>query len=508
MKGVPWMTSDSSLNVLDEPIIGVELADGARSHVSLCAVLARCSRGDDIEFTALQAHQQHGWYAFLVQLAAVGCHRAGVVSAADYDEHEWRAMLLALTDGDAGPWSLVVDDWTRPALLQPPMLRERIADLERVVREADVLDVLVTSKNFDVKATRIAKPEAEHWLYALVSLQTMSGYTGPTYYGIARMNGGSATRVAIGRAPGLGWSRRFVRDVEAWLRERERLISQFEFSDEGAALLWLVPWDGAASLTRGELDPFFIEVCRRVRLQRADGVIVARYKGVEATRIEGFSGGATGDLWSAASADEIFTLSGRGFDYEIAQKLLLQADYRCAALTASPDADPWFIARGLARGQGKTEGYHERVIPIPRKVGLRLGVASERERLGQVSTSRVQIADVVRRSVLYPAVTRLLVGGREKQKARSEQAREWTQAFTAEVDRVFFDALFAAIDQAKEDAAAQWQHRLLTIAWSVLQRAIDAVPMAGATRWRAVCAAESTFAGCATKSFPGVRWGD
>jgi CRISPR system Cascade subunit CasA len=360
-----------------------------------------------------------------------------------------------------------------------------------------------------VKATRIAKPAAEHWLYALVTLQTMSGYTGPTYYGIARMNGGSATRVAIGRAPGLGWGRRFVRDVEAWLRERERLLSQFEFSDDGFALLWLVSWDGATSLAHNELDPFFIEVCRRVRLQRAAGAIVARYKGVEATRVEGFTGGATGDLWSAATADDIFTLSGRGFDYEIAQRLLLQADYRCAALTASSrDDDPWFIARGLARGQGKTEGYHERAIPIPRKVGLRLGVASERERLGQLSTSRVQIADSVRRSVLYPAVTRLLVGGREKQKARSDQAREWTQAFSAEVDRVFFDSLFAAIDQPKEEAAAQWQHRLLTIAWGVMQRAIDSVPMAGATRWRAVCAAESMFAACATKSFPGVRWGD
>lgn len=503
------MTSDVSLNVLEDPIIGVELADGSRARESLTAVLARCSRGEELEFTALQAHQQHGWYAFLVQVAAIACQRAGISGAADHDETQWRAMLLALTSGDTRPWSLVVDDWTQPALLQPPMARERFADLERVVSEADVLDVLVTSKNFDVKSTRIAAPTPEHWLYALVSLQTMSGYTGPTYYGIARMNGGSATRVAVGRAPGLGWGRRFVRDVEAWLRERGRLLDQFGFSDDGLALLWLVPWDGAVSISHEELDPFFVEVCRRVRLQRTERGIVARYKGVEETRVAGFEGGATGDLWSAASADGIFTLSGRGFDYEIAQRLLLQADYRCAALEATgTDEDPWFIARGLARGQGKTEGYHERAIPIPRQIAPRLGVASERERLAQLSTSRVQAADVVRRSVLYPAITRLLVGGREKQKARSDQAREWTQAFSAEVDRVFFDSLFAAIDQPKEEAAAQWQRRLLAIGWAVLQRAINSVPLAGATRWRAVTAAESMFAGCAAKNFPGVRWGD
>ena len=506
------MTNNTALNVLDKPIITIDRPSSARSLGSLCTVLAALSHGEAVEFAALQAHQQHGWYAFLVQLAAIALQRAGIDSAKDHDEQTWRAALLRLTDDRAEPWCLVVDDWTHPALLQPPMPRDRIGDLDKVIREPDALDVLITSKNFDVKGARVRAPCPEHWLFALVSLQTMSGYTGPTYYGVARMNGGSATRVGIGRAPSLAFGPRFTRDVSLWLRERPRLLDSFGYSEAGRALLWLDAWDGSGSITHDELDPFFIEVCRRVRLRQEGTSLVAQYRGVEATRVDGFDGGLTGDLWAAATSDGIFTVSGRGFDYEVAQQLLLQADYRCAALEANEQdgPSPWFIARGLARGQGKTEGYHERVIPIPRKVAPKLKEKDQRELIARLATGRVEIAKTVRRDVLYPALTRLLIGGRDpkKNKAKSDQAGEWTRAFNAEVDRIFFDELFAAVESAREEAAAQWQKRLLALAWDLLQRAINAVPLSASTRWRAICAAEATFGVCANKQFNGVQWRD
>jgi len=506
------MTNNTALNVLDEALITIDRPNNARAPASLCAVLAALSRREEIEFAALQAHQQHGWYAFLVQLAATALQRAGIDSAKDHDESMWRAALLGLTDDRVEPWCLVVDDWTQPALLQPPMPRDRVGDLDKVLREPDALDVLITSKNFDVKATRMRAPSPEHWLFALVSLQTMSGYAGSTCYGVSRMNGGYGTRVGIGRAPSLALGPRFTRDVSMWLRERPRLLDSFGYSDTGRALLWLASWDGSGSIAHAELDPFYIEVCRRVRLRRDGPSLVALYRGVKAPRVEGFDGGLTGDLWAAATDDRIFTVKGQGFDYEVAQQLLLQADYRCAALEAS-DQDgqsPWFIARGLARGQCKTEGYHERMIPIPKRVAPKLKEKDQREFIARLATVRVKNARTVRSDVLYPALTRLLIGGRDpkKNKAKSKQAGEWTRAFTAEVDRIFFDELFDAVEQPPEEAAAQWQKRLLSLAWELLQRAINAVPLSASTRWRAICAAESTFDACANKQFNGVQWRD
>ena len=64
--------------------------------------------------------------------------------------------------------------------------------------------MLITARNHDAKraANRHATPE--DWILALVSLQTMSGYSGNGKNGIARMNGGFASRPLVGLAPGRG----------------------------------------------------------------------------------------------------------------------------------------------------------------------------------------------------------------------------------------------------------------------------------------------------------------
>ena len=47
-------------------------------------------------------------------------------------------------------------------------------------------------------------------------------------------------------------------------KRRSRNIDFFD--DNGLALVWLSPWDGATSLRPEELDPYYVEICRRVRL--------------------------------------------------------------------------------------------------------------------------------------------------------------------------------------------------------------------------------------------------
>ena len=54
---------------------------------------------------------------------------------------------------DDEPWQLVVDDITKPAFMQPPASSaEREKDYKSSVATPDELDMLVTSKNHDLKA--------------------------------------------------------------------------------------------------------------------------------------------------------------------------------------------------------------------------------------------------------------------------------------------------------------------------------------------------------------------
>jgi CRISPR system Cascade subunit CasA len=158
-------------NLLDEPLIGVETSDGARRGASLPEVLALLGRDEVRAFTAMQAHQQHGWHAFVVQLACIALHHGGE-SEPRQGAQRWRELLLALTRRSE-PWCLVVEDLSQAAFMQPPVPEGTLEGFKDAHRYPDEIDVLVTSKNHDVKATRIAVPRPEHWIYALATLQTM-----------------------------------------------------------------------------------------------------------------------------------------------------------------------------------------------------------------------------------------------------------------------------------------------------------------------------------------------
>lgn len=134
---------------------------------------------------------------FRVQLAALALDRSGL-SEPPREEAAWRDLLLTLTDGAAEPWTLVEADRGRPAFLQPPDPGGLKWEL---VPTPDALDLLITSKNHDLKAAQAVRAMPEDWIYALVSLQTSEGYGGRGNFGIARMNGGSSSRAMLGSPP-------------------------------------------------------------------------------------------------------------------------------------------------------------------------------------------------------------------------------------------------------------------------------------------------------------------
>lgn len=480
------------------------MRDGHEIKASLPALLAALAADEVRDYPALRPHQRHPWHAFLVQLAAMALHRAGHTEPFN-EAVEWDVALRALTpdDPEAAAWHLVAPA-DRPALLQAPVPGGDISGWKSRSWAADELDMLVTSKNHDLKTARALRAEPEDWLFALLSLQTQEGFLGAGNYGISRMNGGFASRPGIGVEGSGGAGSRWQADVAALLNRRAAIVEHHGFQPSGGlALVWLAPWDGAASLAFSALDPFYIEICRRLRLTRVGDAIVAVGTGSSAARIECKSlQGLTGDAWTPIdiAAGKALTITDKGFPYELVVDLMYGSAY------APPLAQDWaraqggerlqWVARGVTRGKGKTQGYHERHVPIsPKMRGL---LAQQKPVLAKIAGERIKtIAEV--RKLLWLALCQLFGNGaatKEASPGNKNKANDFARPFEQAEDTRFFDDLNDEIEA--EDASAarlRWLLGLVDRADAVLQRAFDAGPRNGIQRYRARSAALTRFHG-------------
>ena len=215
-------------------------------------------------FPALRPHQQPALHMFLVQLAALALRNKSITDIPTGSE-KWKELLLHLSQpliSGVEPWCLIVENDTAPAFLQPPVPTG--LKWERVFTPDD-LDMTITSKNHDLKSGLAPEAALQDWIFALINLQTMEGYGGRHNYGIARMNGGSSSRVLIGLAPTIeGFYRPHY--SKWWYRDVKHLLKIFS-EINGKTLLWCLPWPENERLSFKDLDPQFIEVCRRIRFK-------------------------------------------------------------------------------------------------------------------------------------------------------------------------------------------------------------------------------------------------
>ncbi len=491
--------------LLDEPLVRWRcVALGELQRSSLPELMAAMAADRVRDFPALRAHQRHPWHAFLVQLAAIAMHRAGRdqpwTAAAD-----WRAALLALTpdDADGAAWCLVTPP-DRPALLQAPVPGEDVAAWKNLLQAADELDMLVTSKNHDLKGARARRAEPDDWLYALVSLQTQEGFLGAGNYGISRMNGGFASRPGVSVAAVGAWGQRWVADLLRLLAQRTHIAQTQGLAEAGGhAVLWLLPWAGTDSLAMAALDPLYIEVCRRVRLGIEQGRVVARVAGSKAARIAAKDrNGITGDAWTPVETAEAkaLTVSATGFEYKLMSDLLSGSRFTHGAawrLDGWPqDALLEVIARATVRGQGKTEGYHERRVPISPKL-RRLLAGPQRVTVAEMAKKRIgEIAAL--RSLLWSALVLLFANGDgdDRKDGLKERASRFARPFEQQEDGRFFSDLALEVeadDGARQELHMQWLLGLVERAEAVLLEAFDAGPRSGMQRYKAQSAALSRF---------------
>lgn len=464
------------------------------------------------EFPGLAAHQAQAWYQFLVQAGAVAISRSeGDAALSDsvvrrrvegLSESDWRALFEELTpDRASTAWSLVAEDPSAPAFLQPPTTR--LEAYRPFAPTPDALDILVTAKNHDRKRARASRAGAHQWLYSLVTLQTTQGYSGRGQPGVARMNGGLSSRILVDRRPNHRWGPRVVRGIRMLLARRREVLEQMDegvFRGRGGlALSWLRSWDSDDSLPVAELDPYFIEICRRIRLVAGpDGEIRALARPAMSPRVNAKSlKGRLGDPWipiksEGDGAGEARTVSAGGFDYRLAQRLLLrEKPLALRPLEDEKGADSEIHLAVLVRGQGKTEGLHERLIPLPGTIDLGGDLDDDEDTtLADLAQEMVEVAAAVRK-VLRQAVI-VYLQGPDKPDFRRKDAAPIVTAYDRRVDEKFFDHLFQSPNSGPEGARRGWQGFLRQAAEELMRRAWSRSSPPAARREKA--RASSSFA--------------
>ena len=514
-------------NLLTQPLFRT----GCGPTATLPDLLARLSRDDVEGISALRPHQEPSWHMFLVQLAALALHKAARTDL-PLNEKTWRDVLRGLTPAfpNDEPWCLVVADPNTPAFLQPPIPQGVI--LGTPVPTADALDLLITSKNHDLKQAVAEGAEAEDWVFALVSLQTGEGYGGSGNQGISRMNGGSSSRPMLGLAPISGDTARsnftrpgawFRRDVAALLALREQLTEDFDHigypAHDGWGLMWLAPWPEGEQLALSSLDIWYVEVCRRVRLSVEAGVLKAKHGTSKATRTAAkHLNGVVGDPWAPVhKADhKSLTLSGRDFDYHLLVELLFSGDWELPVLARPAPFETTgetmlLVAAALSRGNSKTEGFKSRTLPVGGKITRALTLGPKREALHVLA--KAQMAEInLFIKALCDALALLAAGGdwEKRGKEHYAHARPARERLDRMADGLFFDHLwkrFEAEDGDDQDAVlaerTAFAQNLYKMANDVFEAALPITPCRPSLfRLRAEVRARRAFRNTVRKSFP------
>lgn len=505
-------------NILRDPLIRISTSRGSTSRASLPAVYAALMRDEVEAFPALRPYQRHAWHAFLAQLGAVAMQRAGL-NEPPVSAEEWRRMVRELTSDfpDDEPWHLVVGDITRPAFMQPPALSEDgLRDYKTAVLTPDGLDMLVLSKNHDIKSAVAVRAEADDWIFALVTLQTMEGFSGAGNYGISRMNGGLGSRAAFSLTPSTRPGVHLRRDLKGLSERYESLLADYPMNDFGVALLWTLPWDGTKSgaLLLDRLHPYYIEVCRRIRLRvSADGNLCGLRTSSKAARVEAKSlNGITGDPWMPINRKEskALTLAIGGFTYRRVTEYLTLGDWEQPALlrpirSERETSEPaLLLARALVRGQGKTEGYYERIIPVSHKVKRALMRRENMNELGRIAQSRIENINTIQR-ILSHAIQVFAARGDSQNLSPEHRklARPWLNRLDEFVDARFFDDLQSEFEVDDRDERSrrrrEWlldgERGIVNRARRILWEAEEGLPCPSIHRYRARANAENLFEG-------------
>ena len=473
-----------TMNLLTEPLIRTD-----QGWLTLPGLLAAMTQGQVACFPALRPHQRPAWHMFLVQLATLALSDRGATDLPE-DEESWRAALRGLTSDfpDDAPWHLVVADRGKPAFLQPP---DPGGLKWHAVAAPDALDMLITSRNHDLKREIAHDAAPQDWIFALVSLQTMEGFGGAGNYGVARMNGGSSSRVMIALAPATdsGW----VIDLSTWWRRDVTQLLAGRDGLDGHAVLWCLPWPEGQQLDLTGLDLLFIEVCRRVRLTTDEGRLHAERTTSKAARIAAKEAkGMTQDPWAPVHLGEAktLTLGERDWTYGLLTDLFYGDTWQMPPLVKGAKAETSgamvLVAEAFARGNSKTDGFKSRVVPVPKAVRKEMFAPKA------IDLSEAQIKTIDRLDkALRDGLALIAAEGDHDKLGKAEYARTAPAraALHRVADALFFPALWDKLAAGSKDgrhaAHMRFLRQLSQAARQEFMHAAPGIPCARIMRPRA-----------------------
>jgi CRISPR system Cascade subunit CasA len=518
------------MNLLTEPVFRVETPNG-RERLSLPQLLAALGLDRVESLPGLQRHQEDAFHIFLCYLAGAVLARESQTDPCQSAEF-WLEGIRRLTGReDDCAWTLVVEDVTLPAFMQAPVPKDELFEkkFSIIKTSSDALDVLPTSKNHDLKSSRAFDAEMDDWVFALISFQTMSGYTAK-HQGISRMSSGYGSRPYVSLAYNYRLGQQWYRDISKILSVRRELLSgPWHYKNDGAVFTWIQEWDTKSSLSITQLDPFFIEISRTVRLCNLDGKTVARTAMEIAPRINAKDlNGILGDPWTPINLNDkkkgqsALTVSSNGLTPELLRNLIFEDGYKPAAMQlhdAGREGQACqFTASVLVRGQGTTDGFHQAALPIPGKTGSRLfRRGPDRDRLATLSKTAINDAGQMQNQVLKVALFSFLEGGQNIDKIDREKhgIKEWWKTtenqFSEAWSRDYFPWLWRMGEQEDDDAARlEWLKALRDNAETVLDDAINRYPTHSGRFYRSQVKAKSVFFSClySEHNFPQLKEAD
>ena len=136
------------------------------------------------------------------------------------------------------------------------------------------------------------------------------------------------------------------------------------------------------------------------------------------------------------------------------------------------------VAAGIARGQGKTEGIHQRAVDIPASAISFL--ETDTDRIAARANERIQASATVQGKCLRPALIVLVQKGTSDpswdKPSNQSLIRPWLARFDRDVDGIFFAELWTSLGRDDAEAAGTWERTLAGMARRVLDAACEAAP--------------------------------
>ena len=332
------------------------------------------------------------------------------------------------------------------------------------------------SKHHDIRESNIRRATPELWLFALVARQTGGGYDGPRLYGISRMNSGTGNRHGFSLTPSTRWGPHVSRDLTI-------LAEEYQGENVKHLLLWTRQWDGTTQeeIPIHTLNPqaLYVEISRRIRLEAdAEGNLSGRYATSQGNRVRSKeSKGVTEDPWTITETDKAVTVGGAGFGYRQVARFLEPEKYTLPKLAKPGPADDTkkgmhLVTRAVARGNGKTEGYHEEAIFLRDKAAGMLGRNNRRAVLHGIARQRIDIIAEVQ-SILGHAVKTYLQNGESGGQTRKEHQKVIGNArdrLNQAMEHDFWQHLQDELESGDQDKKRrEWCHgHLIPIAREIL----------------------------------------